>query len=346
MTTTPTTTPTTTEYSPRTHYRELNFSRLPNYECFCNSNNSFGKCICFGIPKKQQTETETDKTPKKKITATRMTQTKKPQKKTFCKFCYNRRRPASEYKSHFTKSGPEFGAKVVCPLLLQQQCARCGEIGHTPKMCKSEHYLRSDERFPENPQYFEFSLFALERPHSWQHPIPPALQARHAAWVEENVKSSRVTIMMSGDHSRYTNDFYLSYGGPNWISFSRKPKTEYERNVELHYNWMRRNFQTDAQIQMKVDSWVGHMAAGTTTDADFISKESERGRLHTIGDDDWPIISKYNAAKAEILVAAGSGSGGGGVREFLGMQDIRAIIRKYVVANTAGAAGAASANNE
>lgn len=150
---------------------------------------------------------------------------------------------------------------------------------------------------------------------------------------------------MSGDHSRYTNDFYLSYGGPNWISFSRKPKTEYERNVELHYNWMRRNFQTDAQIQMKVDSWVGHMAAGTTTDADFISKESERGRLHTIGDDDWPNISKYNAAKAEILVAAGSGSGSGsGVPgRDLTQEDIRAIIRKYVVANTAGAAGA---NNE
>jgi len=150
---------------------------------------------------------------------------------------------------------------------------------------------------------------------------------------------------MSGDHSRYTNDFYLSYGGPNWISFSRKPKTEYERNVELHYNWMRRNFQTDAQIQMKVDSWVGHMAAETTTDADFISKESERGRLHTIGDDDWPIISKYNAAKAEILVAGSSGVPG----RDLTQEDIRAIIRKYVVENTAwaaGAAGAAGANNE
>lgn len=150
---------------------------------------------------------------------------------------------------------------------------------------------------------------------------------------------------MSGDHIRYTNDFYLSYGGPKWSSFSRKPKTEYERNVELHYNWMRRNFQTDAQIQMKVDSWVGHMAAVTTTDADFISKESERGRLHTIGDDDWPIISKYNAAKAEILVAAGSGSGSGVPGRDLTQEDIRAIIRKYVVVDTAYDAGA-GANNE
>ena len=232
-------TTTATSTTTKKYYRELDFSRLPNYQCLCHPN--IGGCVCGGLSKKKPNDQTTT------TTTTKMTQTKKQQKKTFCKFCYNRRRPASEYKSHFTKSGPDFGAKVVCPLLLKQQCARCGEIGHTPKMCKSEHYIRSGANFPENPKYIDFNLFTLERPHSWQHPIPPALQERHTAWVNENVKTSRVMIMMSGDHTEYTNDFYLCYG-PNWVSFSKTTKTEYEKIVESQYSWMCRHFHTEQQI--------------------------------------------------------------------------------------------------
>ena len=338
--TTPTTSKTTTEYTQsQTQYRELDFSRLPNYECVCNTNNFIGRCTCFGIPKKK---TETDEKPTKNTTttktttATRMTQTKKQQKKTFCKFCYNRRRPASEYKSHFTKSGPEFGAKVVCPLLLQQQCARCGEIGHTPTMCKSEHYIRSDSNFPENPCSMDFNLSILQHPVMWQHPIPPALQARHATWVDENVKTSRVMIMMSGDHSHYTNDFYLSYGGPNWVSFSQKPKTEYEQRVTLHYSWMRRNFQSEAEIEMMVTRFAA--GAGAGAGGDFISNESERERLNTTGDEGWSDISRYNAAARTNEVAtvvrqsmAVGGGGGSALRLEITPEEIREIIRKYVV---------------
>jgi len=258
-------------------------------------------------------------------------QTKTPKKiRTFCKFCYNRRRPSSEYKSHFTKSGPEFGAKIVCPLLLQQQCARCGEIGHTPKMCKSEHYLRTDPNLPENPPYHYFEFGALDQPERWQHPIPPALQAKHVEWEQKNVATSRVWIMMSGDHSRYTNDFALCYGGPNWVSFDLKPKTTYEKNVEYKYSWMRRHFQTESQLEIATTSYANRMLAAHTTSADFISKESVNDRrVYTDEEVRAADISRCKAAEAEVLAKRQEKCRVPG-RDIL-PEDIRDIIRKYTV---------------
>jgi hypothetical protein len=210
-------------------HSKLDFSKLPQYSLVTenaatipSSTKPHAK-VCFD----------------QKIQAGKLKVMKKP----FCKFCYNRRRPASEFKSHFTKTGPEFGSKIVCPLLLAQQCARCGEIGHTPKECKSEHFLCSDPNRKRDLHYSEFYCGLLERPISWQHPIPPALQSKHKEWEEQNVKTSRIWITMSGDHSCYTDDFAICYGGPNWIPFIQKPKTEYEQAVEMHYRWLRCNIE-------------------------------------------------------------------------------------------------------
>ena len=326
-----------------TQYNRLDLSRLPGYDCFCKIEIwPNASCVCGGIRKNESTPADTESSKKETRTIKLQTKPNPEMKKPFCKFCYNRRRPSSEFKSHFTKSGPEFGAKIVCPLLLQQQCARCGEIGHTPTRCKSEHYLRDTANYPENPKSYMFGLSALEHPESWQHPIPPALQARHAEWEEQNVKPSRVWIIMSGDHTRYTNDFSLCYGGPNWISFSSKPRTVYEKDVEMRYTWMRSHFRTEAQLEAATSLWFSKMHSRPTL-IDFITKES--GSLNSAGSDDGPDISHYRAAEAEVIAAAertnkvaaivsksmvsgGSGSGSG---QDITPEDIRAIIRKYVV---------------
>ena len=140
-------------------------------------------------------------------TRTRHTQTKSTKmRRPFCKYCKHRGLPLKECKTHYTKSGPEFGAKITCPHLLKQQCARCGEIGHTPKHCQSPHWLKTDPcqiRPDYNPGVlFQFQGFLLDMLEEremkrWQRPIPPALQAEHDAYVDRYVKTSRVWISYS-----------------------------------------------------------------------------------------------------------------------------------------------------
>lgn len=53
----------------------------------------------------------------------------------YCKVCHDAGRSRSEYTSHFVKDKKGPCGKVVCPLLLSQECRYCHEIGHTPKEC-------------------------------------------------------------------------------------------------------------------------------------------------------------------------------------------------------------------
>ena len=53
----------------------------------------------------------------------------------FCKVCYDAGRPKEEYQSHYVKDRPGPHGKVVCPLLLNQECSYCHKKGHTPKQC-------------------------------------------------------------------------------------------------------------------------------------------------------------------------------------------------------------------
>jgi hypothetical protein len=218
------------EDCPDNRHKQLDFARLPMYSIVDGKLEKYAD-----IPKI------------KRMNLNRSNQTVGPpklMKKPFCKFCYNRRRPSSEFKSHFTKTGPEFGSKIVCPLLLTQQCARCGEIGHTPRECQSNHFLCCDPNEKGSDlHYTHFHFGFLDSIYLWQHPIPPAFQAKHAEWEDTHVKTSRIWITMSGDHSEYTSDFAICYGGANWVSFDEKPKTQYEITVEQHYRWMRRNIK-------------------------------------------------------------------------------------------------------
>jgi hypothetical protein len=164
----------------------------------------------------------------------------------FCKFCMHRGLPLKDCKTHYIKSGPQIGAEITCPVLLTQQCARCGEIGHTPKYCRSPVWLKTDPcqissyRDPYSIDWFHLRQLDDSNIYIWQKPIPPALQKRHQEYEELQVKSSRIWIEMTGDHTKYTNDFRITMAIRNkddWFHIT--PRTEYENFVQTHYEWMR-----------------------------------------------------------------------------------------------------------
>ena len=192
---------------------------------------------------------------------TRMTQTKsKKMRRPFCKFCQQRGLPLKECKTHYTKSGQEFGSKITCPVLLQQQCARCGEIGHTPKYCKSEHWLKTDPREtssyrdPLSLEWFHLAMLDDTYIPQWQKPIPPAFQKRHEEYEETHVKTSRIWIEMTGDHKHYTNDFRLVMlieNEADW--FDVRDRTEYENRVQEHWEMMRKVIWDDTPFRSSRD---------------------------------------------------------------------------------------------
>jgi hypothetical protein len=101
---------------------------------------------------------------------------------------------------------------------------------------------------------------------------------------------------------------------------------------------------TEAQIEKATSLWFSKMQTRPKL-VDFITEAS--GRLNSAGSDDGPDIYHYRAAEAEVIAAAeqtnkvaaivsksmvSGGSGGGmGSGQDITPEDIRAIIRKYVV---------------
>ena len=60
---------------------------------------------------------------------------RRPQKKTFCKVCFDAGKSEKEYTGHFLKDRPGPNGKVVCPTLLLTECRYCHENGHFKSHC-------------------------------------------------------------------------------------------------------------------------------------------------------------------------------------------------------------------
>jgi RNase P subunit RPR2 len=267
---------TTTITIPEPKYRRLDMAKLPPYRLEKISEielkaaipfyNVFSP-ICFKNiwnDEKEAKRAEDEKKADLARTVTSRTQTKPTKmRRPFCKFCQQHGLPLKDCKTHYTKSGPEFGSKITCPVLLQQQCSRCGEIGHTPKYCKSEHWLKTDPReissyrSPLSINWFPPSFLTDSYIPQWQKPIPPALQKRHEEYEEKYVKTSRIWIEMTGDHKHYTNDFRLVMlieDEDSW--FEKKPRTEYEEMVQNHWELMRKVIWDDTPVRDRSNFYI------------------------------------------------------------------------------------------
>ena len=59
----------------------------------------------------------------------------RPQKKPFCKVCFDAGNSEQEYTSHFLKDRPGPNGNVICPTLLATECRYCHEHGHFKSHC-------------------------------------------------------------------------------------------------------------------------------------------------------------------------------------------------------------------
>lgn len=260
---------------PEPKYRRLDMAKLPPYRLEKMSESELKASIPFydifcpirfkniWNDEKEAKRAEDEKKAGLARTTTRRTQTKPTKmRRPFCTYCRDRGFPLKDCKTHYTKSGPEFGATITCPELLKQQCARCGEHGHTPTYCKSEFWLKTDPREIAEPPKYAKDLFykhMLEEKNitDWQKPIPPALQKRHDEYEERSVKTSRIWIEMTGDHKHYTNDFRLVMLIENEDdSFQKKPRTEYENRVQEHWEMMCKVIWDDTPVRDRSNFYI------------------------------------------------------------------------------------------
>lgn len=76
-------------------------------------------------------------------------------KTSFCKICFDLRKPKSVYTSHYVRQTPHPESVVTCPVLLANVCRHCNMTGHFVGACpkaKREARESREERIVEERQ--------------------------------------------------------------------------------------------------------------------------------------------------------------------------------------------------
>ena len=68
-----------------------------------------------------------------------------PQKKPFCKICFDAGKSEQEYTSHYLKDRPGPNGNVICPTLLMTKCRYCHENGHFKSHCPALEERKRDQ---------------------------------------------------------------------------------------------------------------------------------------------------------------------------------------------------------
>ncbi len=54
----------------------------------------------------------------------------------FCKICFDAKKPASVYNSHYVRASMDPKSAITCPILLATECRYCHGFGHTISRCE------------------------------------------------------------------------------------------------------------------------------------------------------------------------------------------------------------------
>ena len=66
-----------------------------------------------------------------------------------CPVCLSAGKSKEEYTSHFVRETPSPQSAVTCPLILNNECSYCREIGHFPSTCSSLANLKREKKNDE-----------------------------------------------------------------------------------------------------------------------------------------------------------------------------------------------------
>lgn len=54
----------------------------------------------------------------------------------FCKICFDAKKPASDYNSHYVRASMDPKSAITCPILMATECRYCHGFGHTISRCE------------------------------------------------------------------------------------------------------------------------------------------------------------------------------------------------------------------
>ena len=126
----------------------------------------------------------------------------RPVGKRFCKFCWDRGRPTSECFSHYVKDKKGPTGQIVCPILLKEECMRCGMVGHTPRYCNStDPVLTRDNPTGDRTKCTSF-LRTIDCEY-WIEPIPDHMRIRYLEWKVNEKKHALRQRGLAASRSRH-----------------------------------------------------------------------------------------------------------------------------------------------
>ena len=117
-----------------------------------------------------------------------------------CKVCKDAGKPEAMFSSHFVKDRT---GKVICPLLLSQECRYCFKLGHTVKFCQALNNVEPGEkgvrrirdqvyesRKPTVLQKYEEKPETKEKPDYEFPPLSPnvTLRPHQMSWNKEIIR--------------------------------------------------------------------------------------------------------------------------------------------------------------
>ena len=126
----------------------------------------------------------------------------RPVGKRFCKFCWDRGRPTSECFSHYVKDKKGPDGQIVCPVLLEEECMRCGMVGHTPRYCNSANPVLTRDN-PTGDRTKCTCCLRMIHCENWIEPIPDHMRTKYLEWKVSEKKHALRQRGMAESRSRH-----------------------------------------------------------------------------------------------------------------------------------------------